>query len=597
MVAVFIRRMWDTLPCTKSVRLPRNGWYSPKNVTNTSLRLLLHRQNPQQTGHLDLCHVHCNFKELLTPEEWDWLKKARGIHHSHWKKRALPSPQRRLFTHRCDCAVRARDAAPPFNPSASRSLRTLPVVHSDSQRTQNAVDRHSWGGFTRSGCPRRAMRGALRRQERRQEHRTPRAGLRGHFHRRCPRKGSRCGAAAALRAPGLRGRRRSGSAAPAPPRRAAGGQWRAEPDGGGGTTAVMENFRLLHLLRVSSPVPAPSRLPRPLPIPAAAGAVQNLRRRGWWGVAASRRRVHRIPARFPLPSRPLAPATVVRQSHPPVSALGSLVFPSEPRALRWAQERGWSWGIRCPSTVWAALVSRAPRTLHGLSMLPMKGGRAITQGGQTMAGHPPHSRLAAADWRGSALLPAGQEPGSCFATPCPSIDSSQVSPHYPRQAPSGAVSLHTLPVWGAAADSKAPPPTSTEDRAAKLSKSSEVVGYLRKRKQDVLFPPLFPTGALSWITSLGGVWHSGSFPEGNVRGVCRLPSGSGLTRALLQVLKIASDCSEQLWRVRGTSRPLPPTQLLGDAGGRRGVERGRQILGEPAAAGCCSHAADAAPGR
>lgn len=38
-------------------------------------------------------------------------------------------------------------------------------------------------------------------------------------------------------------------------------------------------------------------------------------------------------------------------------------------------------------------------------------------------------------------------------------------------------------------------------------------------------------------------------------GISRLPSGSGLARALLQVLKIASDCSEELCRVGGTSTP------------------------------------------
>lgn len=40
---------------------------------------------------------------------------------------------------------------------------------------------------------------------------------------------------------------------------------------GRGTTAVMENFQLLHLLGVPSPVPAPSRLPLPPPHPSVGG--------------------------------------------------------------------------------------------------------------------------------------------------------------------------------------------------------------------------------------------------------------------------------------------------------------------------------------
>lgn len=56
----------------------------------------------------------------------------------------------------------------------------------------------------------------------------------------------------------------------------------------------------------------------------------------------------------------------------------------------------------------------------------------------------------------------------------------------------------------------------------------------------------FPLSPLQGVYRESHHCHSGSLPEGNVRGVCRLPSGSGLTRAPLQVLKIGSDCSEEL---------------------------------------------------
>lgn len=80
----------------------------------------------------------------------------------------------------------------------------------------------------------------------------------------------------------------------------------------------------------------------------------------------------------------------------------------------------------------------------------------------------------------------------------------------------------------------------------------------------------FPLSSLHGVYGEPHHWGESVIPvhfpkEAFGESVCRLPSGSGLARALLRVFKIASDCTGELWWVRGTSAR---------AGGSHGVEEG-----------------------
>lgn len=200
----------------------------------------------------------------------------------------------------------------------------------------------------------------------------------------------------------------------------------------------MENFRLLHLLRV------PGRSP-PLPgfhSPSHAGV-------GGGGPEASAM-VAVASSHRPAPSRPPGPATVAGQSRRPPACL----CPGEPRgSVRNASPAvGPGEGMVVRDSLDGANGSRVPA--------------ATTAPGQqtgSRPSHPPRALDAAQEGsegdnsgrgcqttRCQGILPTrgwqhqtglavrccrkDRSWGGCFATPCPSRDSSPVGPHYPRKA-------------------------------------------------------------------------------------------------------------------------------------------------------------------
>lgn len=478
--------------------------------------------------------------------------------------------------YRCDCAVKASDAAFPFNPLARRSLSKWPVVQSDFQRTENAADWHSWGdSSTAHGHRQRRSRsaapadvGEAGRAAAAAAQNAP-SPLRGRFQRRS--RGSRCATA-----PPRPGAAREGAAAHRRSRPA--GLRGAEPCRAGwgrGATAVMENFRLLHLLRV------PRRSP-PLPgfhSPSHAGV-------GGGGAEASAV-VAVAASRRPAPSRPPGPATVAGQSHRPPACL----CPGEPRgsvsagmvvrdSLDGASRSRVAAATTAPGRQRGSRPSHPPRALDAAE----EGSEGDNSGGVKRPSGRASSPLEAGSTRLAWQCAAAAGTGAGEAAlqpPAPLGTAAQWAPTTPVKPRSECPALH----------SKAPLPTSTEGSKALQTCWSD---YLKKRKQDVLFPPLSPTGSLSWITSLSFLFTS------------RRKRSESLSAALWvrAYTCAAASVKNREWLQRGAMMgqwhlvpchaPSSWETPAPEPGARRGVERGRHILGEPVGTGCCSHSADAA---
>lgn len=151
-------------------------------------------------------------------------------------------------------------------------------------------------------------------------------------------------------------------------------------------------------------------------------------------------------------------------------------------------------------------------------------------------------------------LPAAARTGSGKAAlqpPVPLETAARRAPATPRQACFGAVSLHRACEELRRTVKPQRPPS----RRAEQQSSPNLLEWLPEEKEAGCSVP--PLSSLQGFI-VNHITGELSFRFNSRRkrsGISRLPSGSGLARALLQVLKIASDCSEELCRVGGTSTP------------------------------------------
>lgn len=323
---------------------------------------------------------------------------------------------------------------------------------------------HSWGDFTTPHChghPKVALRrvrsrvqaGALRRQ-------VCRAGAGSGAERPELSSGLISAAAPAeagappppLCAPGLRGKAPQ-RIPPGPARRAAGGRVTYRAGWGRGDDCSDGKF--------SAPASPARALAGPRPFPAPTPAPHSWRRRrgrsrtfgGGDGRVPPPRAVRRIPARFP----PACPATVAGQSHrPPPSQPWGASCPRQSRGhCNGSRSGDGGEGFAVPRRC-ELLSCPCGRHCPGIAdrqppLAPSTGSRCCRRreggrwhrGGQTTRWQ---GIVRTRGWQhqagvGVRCCRKGRNWGRCFATPCPSRDSSQMGPCYPRQASSGAVAL------------------------------------------------------------------------------------------------------------------------------------------------------------